>query len=192
MQRSTTRNTNSFNKAREAKAKDKKIVAVDEQIEVLTKGGKENREMLKVLKAEKKNLRIGVNRRAGASKAESSSSGKVMVTGNTKQARAKTAAKSRKKGTQLSNRFPHNLYSSDSNCSASVHTERAPAKSELSAAHNLYELQVPVPVVTTLTSTAMAEWPLAAAPGTSDPDFSNFSIDNTMLSPPDAELGPLW
>ena len=61
MQRGTTRNTNSFNKVREAKAKHKKRVAVDEQIEILTKGGMENCEMLKVLKAEKKNLRTGVN-----------------------------------------------------------------------------------------------------------------------------------
>jgi len=101
MQRGTTRNTNSFNKVREAKAKDKKRVAVDEQIEALTKGGKENREILKVLKAEKKSLRTGVNGKVGASKAESNSSGKVTVTGNTKQARAKTAAKARKKGTQF-------------------------------------------------------------------------------------------
>jgi len=39
---------------------------VDEQIEALTKGGKENREMLKVLKAKKKSLYTGVNGKVGA------------------------------------------------------------------------------------------------------------------------------
>ena len=85
--RNTARTTHAFKKAQETRQQKKALNTVDEELMSLKDSQKENAARIKELKAAKSNIA----KKGKSSKAESSSSGKVAVTGVSKRKRAETA-----------------------------------------------------------------------------------------------------
>jgi hypothetical protein len=85
--RSTARTTHAYKRAQETRQEKKALNACDEELASLKDSQKENAARIKELKAAKSNIA----KKGKSSKAESSSSGKVAVTGVSKRKRAETA-----------------------------------------------------------------------------------------------------
>jgi hypothetical protein len=89
--RNTARTTHAYKKALETRQQKKALNVVDEELVSLKDSQKENAARIKELKAAKS--KIALAGKGKSSKAESSSSGKVAVTGLSKRKRAKVASK---------------------------------------------------------------------------------------------------
>lgn len=87
--RNTARTTHAYKKARESRQQKKTLNAVDQELVSLKESQKENAAHIKELKSTKSTI----TRKGKSSKAESNSSGKVAVTGDSKRKQAKTALK---------------------------------------------------------------------------------------------------
>jgi hypothetical protein len=95
MQRNVTRASSASKKARETHERNEALDDIKSEIAEIQQSRKAGAEQLKALNSKKAELTVGSSkgpsRKSCASKAESSSSGRV--TGNTKRSKAKAAAK---------------------------------------------------------------------------------------------------
>jgi hypothetical protein len=91
--RNTARTTHAYKKAQDARQQKKALNVVDEELVSLKDSQKENAARIKELKAAKSKIAQAGKGNLKSSKAESSSSGKVAVTGLSKKKRAKVASK---------------------------------------------------------------------------------------------------